>query len=123
MKKLLLISMLITGQIAYAQSEAHTSFKHIPVEFIVALADPSATSGNNAQTWGLWHQDPGPRGCLLDNYEKLKADGGIAPAQWKFDQKDWWLEEHGLIMEKPTLQRATHRPSTMIHVHRPRPKE
>ena len=27
----------------------------------------------------------------------------MAPAQWKFDASDWWLEEHGLIMEKPTF--------------------
>lgn len=26
---------------------------------------------------------------------------GKAPAQWTFDKDDWWLEEHGLIMEKP----------------------
>jgi len=33
----------------------------------------------------------------------LKAAGGVAPAQWKFDAADWRLEEHGLIMEKPTF--------------------
>ena len=27
----------------------------------------------------------------------------MAPSQWKFDTADWWLEEHGLIMEKPTF--------------------
>jgi hypothetical protein len=27
----------------------------------------------------------------------------VAPSQWKFDAADWWLEEHGLIMEKPTF--------------------
>ena len=26
---------------------------------------------------------------------------GQAPAGWSFDKADWWLEEHGLIMEKP----------------------
>ena len=30
----------------------------------------------------------------------MKAAGGVAPAQWKFDSADWWVEEHGLIMEK-----------------------
>ena len=59
--------------------------------------------GAGAQTWGLWNQDPGPRGCLLENYGKLKAAGGVAPAQWNFDSKDWWMEEHGSIMEKPTF--------------------
>ena len=71
-------------------------------QYIAALADPGATSGNDAQSWGLWSQDPGPRGCKLDRYPELKA-AGVAPAQWKFDAADWWLEEHGLIMEKPTF--------------------
>ncbi|MGI9488652.1 MAG: hypothetical protein ACR2RF_22765, partial [Geminicoccaceae bacterium] len=35
------------------------------------------------------------------NYEDLKAAGGLAPAEWQFDSEDWWLEENGLIMEKP----------------------
>jgi hypothetical protein len=33
----------------------------------------------------------------------LKNAGGVAPARWKFDETDWWLEEHGLIMEQPTV--------------------
>jgi len=74
----------------------------IEPQYIAALGDPGATSGNNAQSWGLWSQDPGPRGCKLDLYPQLKA-AGVAPSQWKFDEKDWWLEEHGLIMEKPTF--------------------
>ena len=74
-------------------------------QFIAALGDPGATSGNDAQAWGLWSQDPGPRGCKLDRYPQLKADG-VAPAQWKFDAADWWLEEHGLIMEKPSFPLA-----------------
>ena len=64
--------------------------------------EDEASSGNDAQSWGLWSQDPGPR-CKLDLYPQLKAAGGVAPAQWKFDATDWWLEEHGLIMEKPTF--------------------
>jgi hypothetical protein len=74
----------------------------IEPQYIAALGDPGATSGNTAQSWGLWSQDPGPRGCKLDRYPELKATG-VAPAQWKFDTADWWLEEHGLIMEKPTF--------------------
>jgi hypothetical protein len=77
----------------------------IEPQYIAALADPGATSGNDAQSWGLWSQDPGPRGCKLDRYPELKA-AGVAPAQWKFDAADWWLEEHGLIMEKPTFPLA-----------------
>ena len=37
----------------------------------------------------------------LENFEQLNAAGGVAKAGWKFDDTDFWLEEHGLIMEKP----------------------
>ena len=30
-----------------------------------------------------------------------ESAGGKAPAGWSWDKDDWWLEEHGLIMEKP----------------------
>ena len=97
----LLMMMAVLGQSAYAKSEDQTKFKRIPTQFIAALGDPGATSGSGAQSWGLWRLDPGPRGVRLHNYERLKAAGGVAPAQWKFDSTDWWLEENGLIMEKP----------------------
>jgi hypothetical protein len=84
-----------------AQSAAETAFKPIPTQYIAALGDPGASSGIGADTWGLWRLDPGPRGVRLTSYETLKADGDVAPAQWKFDGSDWWLEEHGLIMERP----------------------
>ena len=84
-----------------AQSEAETAFKPIPTQYIAALGDPGATSGIGAESWGLWRLDPGPRGVRLSGYETLKVQGGVAPAQWKFDDSDWWLEEHGLIMEQP----------------------
>jgi hypothetical protein len=79
-----------------------SKFRRIEPQYIAALGEPRATSGTGAQSWGLWSQDPGPRGCKLDRYPELKATG-VAPSQWKFDAKDWWLEEHGLIMEKPTF--------------------
>ena len=79
-----------------------SKFRRIEPQYIAALGDPKATSGTGAESWGLWSQDPGPRGCKLDRYPELKATG-VAPSQWKFDAKDWWLEEHGLIMEKPTF--------------------
>jgi hypothetical protein len=37
----------------------------------------------------------------LDEFEDLEAAGGVAPAKWRFDSSDWWMEEHGLIMEQP----------------------
>ncbi len=95
------LMMAALGQSVQAAGEGQTKFRHIPTQFIAALGNPDATSGSGAQTWGLWRQDPGPRGVRLDSYEQLKATGGVAPAQWKFDSTDWWLEENGLIMEKP----------------------
>ncbi len=85
---------------------AETRFKPIDVQYIAALADPSATSGTGAESWGLWTLDPGPRGVRLKNFEALLAAGGIAPAQWTFDKADWWLEENGLIMEPPVFGMA-----------------
>ena len=76
-------------------------FRRIRTQFIAALADPDATAGSNAQQWGLWRLDPGPRGVRLSAYEQLQKAGGVAPAGWQFDSSDWWLEEHGLIMEPP----------------------
>src|SRR5438132_1724495 len=94
--------MLAAG---HASGADLSKFKRIEPQFIAALGDPGATSGNGAQSWGFWNQDPGPRACKLDHYPQLKATG-VAPAQWKFDASDWWLEEHGLIMEKPTFPLA-----------------
>ena len=79
-----------------------SKFRRIEPQYIAALAEPGATSGNGAQSWGLWSLDPGPRGSELDRYDQLKA-AGVAPSGWKFDAADWWLEEHGLIMEKPAF--------------------
>ena len=84
-----------------APLQAETFFKRIPTQFIAALGDPEATSGTGAQSWGLWRVDPGPRAVQLSDYGELKAAGGLTAAQWIFDAGDWWLEEHGLIMEKP----------------------
>ena len=76
-------------------------FKQVPTQFIAALGDPTATSGDGAEQWGLWPVDPGPRGVRLKNYRLMLSDGGVTPARWKFDENDWWLEENGLIMEQP----------------------
>jgi hypothetical protein len=97
----LLVIMTILGHSARAESENQTRFKRIAPQWVAALGDPSATSGSGAEFWGLWRKDPGPRGVKLESYEILKATNGLAPARWKFDENDWWVEEHGLIMEKP----------------------
>ena len=80
-----------------------TKFTRVAPQYIAALGDPAANSGNNAQTWGLWRVDPGPRGVPLSRYQRLIEVGGVAPSNWRFDSRDWWLEEHGLIMEQPAF--------------------
>ncbi len=99
----LLLPIALVAQMAHAADGNQTKFKRISTQYIAALGDPSATSGNGSQLWGLWPLDPGPRGVKLNRYPSLKEAGGLAPARWKFDETDWWLEEHGLIMEQPTI--------------------
>jgi len=100
---ILLVMPAGLGSPVHAAGEGQVRFQRIPTQFIAALGAPGATSGSGAQLWGLWPQDPGPRGVTLSNFEKLKEAGGVAQAQWRFDHADWWLEEHGLIMEQPTF--------------------
>lgn len=97
----LLAAVVGIGLTGSPSARAETTFKRIPLQYIAALASPTATSGTGAETWGVWRLDPGPRGVRLSNYEALKANGNVAPAAWKFDGGDWWLEENGLIMEAP----------------------
>jgi len=111
----------------YSAGVDQTKFTPVAPQYIAALGDPAAKSGNNAQTWGLWRVDPGPRGVPLTRYQRLIEVGGVAPAKWQFDSKDWWLEEHGLIMEKPTFPLAAGKylvtgdreVTAMLTVHRP----
>ena len=84
-------------------ASAEIKFKPIPTQYIAALGDKDAKSGGDAEAWGLWPIDPGPRGVRLSSYENLKSNNGIAPAKWIFNKSDWWLEEHGLIMEHPVF--------------------
>lgn len=95
-------ALLLTAcQSGVTSEEAKMEFKRIPVQFIAALGDPDAKAGSGAQNWGLWPVDPGPRGVRLSRFIQLENAGGVAPAGWRFDPEDWWLEENGLIMEPP----------------------
>ncbi len=85
-----------------APALARTAYREIDTQFIAALAGPTETMGTNAHHWGLWTLDPGPRGVWLSLAPALAA-AGVAPAGWAFDPQEWWLEEHGLIMEKPAF--------------------
>jgi hypothetical protein len=81
-------------------------FQRVKTQFIAAdpgMKNPQASSGTGARDWGLWRIDPGPRGVRLHSFEQLQRQGGVAPAGWKFNAQDWWLEEHGLIMEAPQM--------------------
>jgi hypothetical protein len=93
---------LVSAQSVHASGVGSPEFREVPTRYIAALGDPGASSGVNAEAWGLWRLDPGPRGVRLRDFDRqLLASGGIAPAQWQFDSDDWWLEEYGRIMETP----------------------
>lgn len=93
--------MLFEPKPVEAQNEL--VFKRVPTQFIAALADPNASFGKGAETWGIWRQDPGPRGVWLKSFDKLMERDGVGPGGWKFDEQDWWVDENGIIMEKPTF--------------------
>ncbi len=99
----LLVMMAVLAQSVHAAGEGQMKFEYISAQYIAALGNPGANSGSGAQSWGLWPLDPGPRGVTLSDFEQLKKAGGVTPERWKFDGKDWWLEEHGLIMEQPVF--------------------
>ena len=80
---------------------AQTKIRRIRTQYIAALSPEGATSGTGAETWGLWKVDPGPIGVWLRFYQALQKAGNIAPAGWRFDIDDWWLDENGLIMKAP----------------------
>ncbi|KAG7351522.1 hypothetical protein IV203_010882 [Nitzschia inconspicua] len=82
-------------------------FQRISTQFIAALGDPKSSSGNNAASdWGVWTVDPGPRGVRLEDSKTLERTQQ-GPYGWTFNSKDWWLEEHGLIMETPDFSLPT----------------
>jgi len=91
------------SQAAPAAGGGPVKIERVDPQFIAALGEPGAKSGTGAQAWGLWKDDPGPRGVELHHYGRLVKAGGIAPARWTFDGADWWLEENGLIMERPVF--------------------
>jgi hypothetical protein len=93
-------------QTGCAAEQSPPTFKPVRTQFIAALAEPDATAGTGAQHWGLWPVDPGPRGVRLGRFGQLQAAGDVAPAGWRFDGSDWWLEENGLIMEPPQFPLA-----------------
>ena len=96
-------TMMLLAPALHGAGADQTKFTRVAPQYIAALGDPGAKAGDNAQSWGLWRVDPGPRGVPLHLYQRLMEVGGVAPANWKFDSRDWWLEENGRIMEQPTF--------------------
>jgi len=85
--------LLSTGLAGLTQlglaNAAPPGFQRIPTQFIAALGDPTLSSGSNANDWGIWTVDPGPRGVFLRDYTKqLQKKNDVAPAGWKFDKND-----------------------------------
>ena len=98
-----LLPALALGIAASAPALCETTFVPGDTQYIAALGNSAATSGDDAQTWGFWSVDPGPRGVWVDDYGDLLENAGVAPAGWQFDGAAWWLEEHGLMMEAPSF--------------------
>ncbi len=73
-----------------APAISETAFARGPTQYIAALGDPAATSGTDAQTWGFWSVDPGPRGVWISDYQDLMGNAGVAPDGWRFDPAAWW---------------------------------
>lgn len=103
LRVVLRLSLLVAAVVllAFDPAVAETRFVGGATQYIAALGDTGAKSGSDAQTWGFWPIDPGPRGVWTKDYQDLIANGGVAREGWQFDADAWWLEEHGLIMEAP----------------------
>ena len=102
---LLALPSLVVGAGAGAAADDSGSskmkFQRYPqLRFIAALGDPKASSGTGADQWGLWRDDPGPRGFYLRDYER-KLKNNVAPGGWTLDKDAIWIEEHGLVMPSP----------------------
>jgi hypothetical protein len=98
-----LATFACVAMLASATAHAEPVFARVQTQYIAALGDPGATSGENAGTWGLWAVDPGPRGVWVRDFQKLIANAGLAPSGWQFEKAAWWVEENGLIMEAPSF--------------------
>jgi hypothetical protein len=118
---LLVACGVASAQLFLANVYTPSGFRRLPsTQFIAALGDPQASQGQFDPTgndsWGLWRNDPGPRGVWLRDYDQVlgfdsselqsplsRSDSQlpVAPAGWALDKNDWWLEEHGILMERP----------------------
>jgi hypothetical protein len=85
-----------------------SKFRRIEPQYIAALGEPGATSGSGAQSWGLWSQDPGPRGCKLDRYPELKAADRTVTTVLTIQPKDKDGNQRWELADGATLYDVTH---------------
>lgn len=102
-----LLTTLALLPIGYPLTGA-TKFMSVLTQFVAAdpgMLSASMNHGTGASKWGIWRKDPGPRGVRFSKHNPTALNNLMsaktAPAGWKFDADEWWLEEHGLVMEKP----------------------
>lgn len=92
-------SVITLGAPAYALLKNPEYEKVSPLQFVAALGDPDAASGNGAENWGLWPTDPGPRGLRLRDYAQIQSGAASAPS-W-LNSRDFFLDENAIIMPQP----------------------
>ena len=54
-----------------------SKFVRVSTQFIAALGNPGAKTGAGACKWGIWREDPGPRGIHISDWEMLNAKDGV----------------------------------------------
>ncbi|MEM7240779.1 MAG: hypothetical protein AAF429_01205 [Pseudomonadota bacterium] len=99
-------TLMLSALGAAAGSAAGASgydYKNAPIHFIASLGAADATSGDGAETWGIWYGDPATRSVWLSMYPLIRQMGGFTPANWRIEEDDWWLDENGLIMQPPNF--------------------
>ena len=87
------ISSLFWSSTATAQVKV----RRVRNQYIASLGAPDATSGTGAETWGIWEEDPGPKGVWLRFYKLLRKAGNSAPSGWRID-----IDEPGMLARPPS---------------------
>ena len=97
--------MLATGlqPTVHASSADLSKFRPIDPQFIAALGDPGATSGNDAQSWGLWGPGPGPARLQTGPLQTIEGGRGGGASTVEIRRCGLVARGTGLIMEKPAF--------------------
>src|SRR5205809_4955330 len=67
-------SLILAASLHYASGEDLSKYKRIEPQFIAALGDPGATSGNGAQSWGLLEPGSGPARLQAGPLPSIEGD-------------------------------------------------